>query len=197
MLKNTSIIIHLNKLYREKAEAFATARCPDVGLYEKRGGFKREDIVVGALGEMAVYKFLTTQRFKVNRPDFTIHSKKSYDADLSDLKRNFHVKAQSMSSRKKYGASWLMQRSDPIIVKPVTNNYLVPCNVDLNTNWVEVHGLLSIPQLVAKDCIEECSVPWFRKYKVALYMETINLKLTKYSRWGLIKRKREEDNGQR
>jgi hypothetical protein len=187
-MENESTTIFLNKRHRKIAENFADLRCKDSSLYEKRGGFKREDIVIGAMAELAVYDLLRKKGLSPTKPDFSIHTKKSYDADLTDYVHNFHVKGQSVSSRKKYGCSWLMQRTDPIINKVKKLHYLVPCNVDLETNHVEVHGILSIGQLIQKGCIEECKVPWFQKYKVALYMKTINKELTKYSRWGFFKK---------
>ena len=188
-MKNESTIIQLSSEDRASCEEFATARQHDMILYKKRGGFKRDDIVIGGLAEIAVHSLLESKGFFVTEPDFGIYlgHKKSFKADLTDGTHHFHVKGQSQSSRERYGCSWLMQREDPVFNKP-DKNYVVPCNVNLDDNSVEVHGILALQGLMNNKCIEECALHWFRKYKVALYMNTIEKKLTPYSRWGFLKR---------
>ena len=78
-------LVRLTAADRKKCEAFADARCDsDVSLYEKRGSFKRVDIIAGAMAEIATYKFLRSKGLKVGKPDFEIYEagKKSYDAEL-------------------------------------------------------------------------------------------------------------------
>jgi len=186
--------IKLTPLDRKKAEAFADARCgEDQSLYEFRGGFKREDILCGALGELAVYKLLKSIGLKTNKPDFTIHEKgqKSHDADLHDGFNHFHVKCQTMRSAKKYGESWLMQRRDPIVQNPQQYNYIVPCVADLINNEVKIYGLFHVPSVHKYDCFSECKVWSFRKYKVAIYNETLQ-ELSNSIKWGFLKRKLKE-----
>ena len=85
-------------------------------LYTYRGENKKEkivyDIIVGKLAELAVTKFL-----KCSKPDFTIYErrKKSYSPDLRLGNLRIHVKGQSEESVKRYGHSWLFQRSDQIV----------------------------------------------------------------------------------
>jgi len=181
--------IFATKNDQKLARAFAKQRSKDNALYEKRGGFKVEDIISGALAELAVYKLLKSNGIKVAKPDFTIHSKgqKSYDADLSDGLHHFHVKGQTLESKKRYGASWIMQRKDPIINKPERMHYLVPCTVCIDTGRVEIYGVMSILSLVQNACIQECKLEWFRKYKVALYLDHIENVLSKTARWGNLK----------
>lgn len=190
MERNSEIeTIFTTKADQKKARAFAKERTKDNALYQKRGGFKEEDIISGALAECAVYKLLKSNGVDVAKPDFTIHSKgkKSYDADLSDGLHHFHVKGQTLESKKRYGASWIMQRTDPIINKPERLHYLVPCTVDIETGRVEIYGIMSILSLVQNKCIGECKLEWFRKYKVALYLDHIEGILSKAARWGTIK----------
>ena len=188
--KNEHITVHLTKRDREKVEAFADARCPDDSLYQKRGGFKREDIVVGALAEIAVYKLLKQKGLSFTKPDFTIHKKKekSYDADLTDYQHFIHVKGQSLSSKHRYGSSWLMQRSDPLVSAPERKHYLAPCTVDLEKNWVDVHCITPFRSIVDREAIGECAVPWFQKYKVAIYLDQLESFLTAKSRWGFFQK---------
>jgi hypothetical protein len=183
--------IWLSKADRQRAKSFAKKRVEaDVELYKKRGGFKEIDIVSGAMAELAVYRFLKEKGLSVKFPDLSIHdtNKKSYDADLTDGLHKFHVKGQTLESKEKYGASWLMQRSDPIINKPKRLNYLIPCTVCTDTGRVEIYGIISIMALVDNGCIGECKVPWFQKTKVALYMDHIEGILTDTARWHFLRK---------
>lgn len=186
--------IYLSKVDQKKAKQFATARVEqNMALYEKRGGFKKEDLISGAMAELAVYRVLKAHGVKISKPDFTIYDKrqKSYDADLTDGKYHFHVKGQTLESKRRYGASWIMQRKDPIINDTKLCHYLVPCTVCTDTGRVEIYGLMSIRSLVNQGCISECKVEWFRKTKVALYLDHIEGVLSKDARWGLLKKLKE------
>lgn len=180
----------LNKKDLEKALKFANAREGSSSLYKSRGAFKYEDIVVGALAEIGVYKLLKSYGITTSPPDFSIHSSKSFDADLVDEEGyHFHVKGQSLSSEKRYGSSWLMQRWDPILKEPKRKHFLVPCVVDLNELVVTIHGIISIPSLVDNYCIGECAVPSFRKSKVAIYLNFIKSCLSDNSLWSILYRR--------
>lgn len=176
---------------REKAEIFADLRCVDSNLYKKRGNFKREDIVIGALAEIAVYKLLRKNDIKVGKPDFAIYSAgdKSFDADLSDSKRKFHVKGQSVKSAKLYGSSWLMQRTDPIICKPESGNYLVPTNVDLSLNEVTIFGIYNVKTIVDKECIGAPKLEWLARTKVAIYNDHLEGMMSESAKWSMLYRK--------
>jgi len=196
-----SIKIKLTDKQREKAEAFTDART-QTALYQKRGGFKREDILVGALGELGAYKYFKKRGFtNISKPDFEIYSgrKKSYDADLTAGKRHFHVKAQSQESIKRYGHSWLMQRKDPVLQKVQYNQYMIPCAVDLERNEVELFGCISFKSIMERGLIGECKHPAFRTYKVAIYFDNL-LTLSHNQRWrafNLFSDKKKEDRNER
>lgn len=173
----------------KRAEAFADKRVAEnQNLYKKRGGFKRSDIVTGALAEIAAYKLLTENSFEVCKPDFRIHCKKgkSYDADLHGEGKHFHVKGQSLSSVERYGKSWLMQRRDPLITKPASKHYIVPCVVDKEIKIVYIYGIIPIRTLHDRGCFGECKVPSFRSTKIALYLDYMESVLTKNSMWGIL-----------
>jgi len=170
----------------KKCEDFADKRTKNSQFYKMRGGFKWEDIYTGALAEYACYKYLKSRGFEVKKPDLTIHSqgKKSYDADLTDGIKNFHVKGQTVESAKRYGNSWLMQRRDPIINDPKFGHYLMPCFVDGNS--VEILGCVPLKTIVENDLIGECKVPKFRTNKVALYWDDIKAGLQNNQRWSIL-----------
>jgi hypothetical protein len=194
-MRQTSVeTIFLTKADMKRARKFAKARVDDnTELYSKRGGFKEEDIVSGAMAEIGVYKLLKDHEIEVGKPDFTIHEvrKKSFDPDLTDGIHHFHVKGQTLESKQKYGASWIMQRTDPIITRPKLMHYLVPCTVHIETGRVEVYGIMSIKSLVQNGCIGECKVEWFRKTKVALYLDHIEGILSDKARWGIFRKIKE------
>lgn len=196
-----SVTIKITDNQRAKAEAFADART-ETSLYEKRGGFKRLDILVGAVGELGAYKYFKKRGFtNMAKPDFKIYDKKnkSFDADLSDGKRHFHVKAQSQVSIKRYGHSWLMQRFDPVLTKYKYNHYMIPCAVDLEKNEVTIFGCISFKAIKDGGHLGECRHPAFRNTKVAIYLDSL-LSLSHNQRWrafNLFKDKKEKKRDRR
>lgn len=183
------VLVKLDKRHRNKAEKFAEERMGEVSHYKRRGGVKHEDMIVGAMAEMAVFRFLKKNKIKTNEPDFTIHdkTKKSYKADLRSSQSSFHVKGQSGRSAKLYGNSWLMQRNDPLVKESVNNNYIVPCAVDLDSNEVWIYGFVSFSTLHYYGCFGECVNPMFRHSKVAIYLDSLK-NLSHNARWGLLKK---------
>lgn len=189
MLKNV-IMVKLTLADIRKAGEFAKLRAKDVELYKKRGGFKVEDIINGALGELAVNKLLKDAFPDITDPDFNIYDKsqKSYKADMQSGNKHFHVKSQSILSAETYGASWLMQRHDPTLKNPEHNHYMVPTVVDVKNKVVWVYGVIPMKTLVSEGLVGECVVPMFRQTKVCIYLETITGSLTPSRRWsGLYK----------
>jgi hypothetical protein len=188
-----SVKVKLTKSKVKEAEEFAGLRCSDssVDTYKKRGGFKKEDILAGALGELAIYVYLKASGVKCPKPDFTIHEKgkKSFSADLNVGNYKMHVKAQTLDSEKKYGQSWLMQRYDPCLKNP-DKDYIVLTTVDIENSTVYIHGFFSLKAVVENSLVGECKVPAFRTNKVALYLKDINEGLAAHHKWGLVPRLR-------
>lgn len=186
------IKVKLTKKQKQAAIEFAEKRTGKdiVDIYLARGGFKIEDVLAGAYGELAVYTYLRSQGCKVSKPDFSIHEKRSYAADLTCGNYKIHVKAQTLESSSKYGDSWLMQRCDKVL-KEQDKDYIALTSVDIAKGEVTIFGLYSIKYLVENDLIGECKVPSFRKTKVALYLNQINEKCDTYKhRWGVVPRMR-------
>lgn len=184
--------VKLTKKQKEQAIEFAKKRTGKdiVDIYVARGGFKVEDILAGAYGELALYTYLKSQGCKVSKPDFTIHEKRSYAADLTCGDYKIHVKAQTLESSAKYGNSWLMQRHDKVLSEQ-NKDYIALTSVDLVKGEVHIFGVYSLKYLVDNNLIGECKVPSFRKTKVALYLSQINEKCdTSKHRWGVIPRMR-------
>lgn len=183
--------IFLNKTDQKRARKFAKDRYDQNNdLYDRRGGFKIEDVISGAMAELGVYRMLKEKGVPVGYPDFKIYeaNRKSYDADLTDGLHHFHVKGQTLASKERYGASWIMQRKDPIINNPEKLHYIVPCTVDINTGRVEIYGIFSIKSLINQACFSECKVEWFRRTKIALYLDHIQPIFTKRATWGFFEK---------
>jgi hypothetical protein len=162
------MIVKLSNEDRVIVEAFADAReLNDAKLYKKRGGFKREDLICGALAELAAFKYLHDTDTPVTYPDFTIHKKKSFGADLTYNELKFHIKGQTLESEKKYGCSFLFQKSDKLVSKPSKDDIIVMCVVDINENIVYIKK-----ELYANEVIwGKPKIKWLEYNKTALYLE--------------------------
>ena len=170
--------IKISKYVEGKIREFAEKRISgSKGLYNYRGPSSDskmiDDIVIGTAGEYAVYNLLREQGRKCSKPDLKIYKarRKSFDQDLLSEGVKIHVKSQSLESEKKYGKSFLFQRSDKLISTPEANEFLAFTNVNLSTMEVEVLGFVNAKTMVELDLIGECKVPWFQKTKVAIYLE--------------------------
>jgi hypothetical protein len=147
-------------------------------LYTYRGEKNKakmfDDILIGTLGEWAAYKFLKDLDIKVSKPDMKIYEKrrKSFDADLTNDKFKFHVKSQSVVSRKRYGSSWLLQRSDKVVSDPQDGEYFILTCVE--GKEVEILACIFIRDIVNNQLWGECKVPRYRHSKVALYLDDLN-----------------------
>lgn len=188
MIRNKSVEIEITKEEREEVKSFVEARLGEnQSLYAKRGGFKEEDLWVGALAEVAAYKYLTSKGVESTPPDFKIYvkRKKSFDADISSNVLKFHVKGQSLRSSSLYGDSWLLQRHDKIVKEAHDNHYLILCNVNIEESTVKILGVVLSSSLHKKNCWGECKQPMFRTTKVAIYLKTLYDNLSNKQMWGI------------
>jgi len=171
--KGANLIIKIDTKERKIAETFADVRkVNDEAFYKKgRGAFKREDILCGALAEIAAFYYLHDVGVHVDYPDFSVHIKKSYAADLTDGLNLYHVKGQTRESERLYGCSYLCQKRDKLVTQPTLSDILLLCVVDVDANEVEIKG-----EIKAVDVKwGEAKVEWLRFNKKALYLKD-NLK---------------------
>ena len=166
------MIIKLSKYHLKKCEKFADEQLKgSAKLYAYRGENSklkmREDIIIGKLAEVGACKY-----FKSKKPDFTIYErkKKSYGPDLRLGNLRVHVKGQSEESVKRYGHSWLFQRSDQIVRNATPYDVIVLTSVSVRK--LEVH-ILKLIRAREINKWGECKVPQYRHTKVALYLEEI------------------------
>jgi len=149
---------------------FVSKRTNSTTIYKSRGGFKTDDILIGALGEIAAQRYLIELGYEVGAPDFNIYKRgeKSYAADLHDsLGHCFHVKSQGLKSAKLYGNSYLMQKYDCVVTNATDDDIFVPTLVDVDGLEVTFFGILPFKDVV----FGECKVPFLNKTKVAIYLD--------------------------
>ena len=169
-----------SRYIQDKVDKFAEDRLSlSKNLYKWRGesslGKMIEDLKVGCYGEYAVFNYLKSLGIKCSRPDLKIYEtrKKSFDQDLKTNKHLLHVKSQSHVSAKRYGQSWLFQRSDKLYKAPLKNEYMVFTNVNLNTLEVEVLGFVNCQKIKELNLWGECKVPRYRHSKCAIYLKDL------------------------
>lgn len=137
-------------------------------LYAYRGASKtdkiKEDIYIGKMGEVGVYLSHKADDKICSKPDFKIYKgrRKSFDADLFMNERAIHVKSQSSESARRYGNSWLFQRSDPVYINPNDDLFYGTMVQDKTVFFIKK---CKINELL----FEECKLEWFRKTKIAIY----------------------------
>lgn len=181
----------LNRVMKFASDRIAGSK--DIYAYrgEKNLSKMEEDIVIGTLGEYAVYNYLRSLGYRCSRPDLKIYEKrrKSFDADLLVHRKegkentgNVHVKSQSLQSVKRYGQSWLFQKSDSLVTSPERQDKMIFTNVCPKTWEVVVVGVVH-PKLVTDLGLwGECKVWSYRKTKVAIYLEDLEP-------YGIVRRK--------
>lgn len=172
------MIIKLKQTDLDIAKAFADERIKgSATLYRFRGEHNiekmREDIVVGALAELAIYKQLTSRGLALDAPDFAIYEtkQKSFSADLTDGDLMFHCKAQSLKSAKTYGVSFMFQKTDKLLTKPSSKDYLVMAVVD--GLKVEIKAVVMVQDIIKYDLLGEPKVPRYRHSKHTIYLNDL------------------------
>lgn len=171
-----NIKIKISNLWLAKCEKFADQQLKDsFNLYQHRGEKRiekmRDDIIVGKLVELAAYKYLKPLFTNLSKPDFTIYERrhKSHSADLYTKSVSFHVKGQSELSRKRYGSSFLFQKTDPIVRAPDNNHYVIVGVVDDEKLFVTLLGCIRASDM--KQYIREPKNPNYAFTKVAIYID--------------------------
>lgn len=167
--------IELGQDIYDKCKNFANKRIEGSSyLYAYRGESSKnkmiDDCVIGTLGEWAAYYYLKNKGIKVSEPDMNIYParRKTFNADLFNKELRVHVKSQSDKSFKYYGASWLLQKKDRIVLTPDDDEFFI---------FVRVSGLIGdvvgscrVKDIVDNNLWSECKVEKYRHSKVALYL---------------------------
>lgn len=150
----------------------------DTSHYAKRSQFdnekRKQDQIVGKLGEIAVFNTLKAKYDTLSSPDFNIYekSKKSWDFDLKANNINLHVKSQNLVQSKKYGQSWIFQKGNgvnrnydkEIFDKISPNQYVSFVLVDLDKYEAEIKAIVTLDFLHKKDMFKP---PVLEKLRIA------------------------------
>lgn len=169
-------VIKLDSYTISKCSEFAISRIRDsYNLYRFRGKSKYDkilsDIKTGAMGEWGVYYKLLSCGYDASEPDMDIYSDKckSYNCDLELGDVRIHVKSQSLDSCSRYGNSWLVQKSDPMVLDPHYLDLFAFTSVDPINGTVNVLGFHWADSMK----YSECAVPSYRKTKLSVYLRNI------------------------
>lgn len=147
------------------------------GTYAERGQFFKEvierQIAEGKIAEVAAYKFLRKKKFDISKPDFNIYRgrQKSYAADLTDGATNWHCKTQSKASAETHGTSWLFQKTDPIVINPQANDFLILTTVA--GNLVEVAGIIAATTIKEEKLYSKPNLERLQDTKTCIYLTDI------------------------
>ena len=137
------------------------------------------DIYNGKIAEFAVWDhYKTVKGVECQKPDLTIleANKKSYEADLKLKKMNgkeslLHIKNQTVEQSEKFGLSWMFQKNDPLVFRPLLNDYVV-LTVFLSMNLVRVFKPIHSRHLLNR--YEKPRVAQVQDTKLALYATNID-----------------------
>ena len=152
-----------------------------------------QDIITGKLGEIATYRLLRRNGIHATQPDFEIYDSrgKSFDADLTWRGFEFHCKAQTEESARRYGTSWILQwggkgygHTDKLFRNRDDNDFLVPSTV--HDTHVKIYGIIKVDKLFEEGMIKEPKLKWFADTKRAIYFEDVSTLLWR-DRWGFLK----------
>lgn len=174
--------VKINSYYKKRCWEFAEKRINgSKNVYAYRGESNMEkmkqDIFIGLMAEWACYKYLKSKGIEVSKPDMKIYTgrRKSYAADLMNDDLKIHVKSQGVVSAKRYGLSWLGQKTDRLWTSPDPDDYIMFTQVD--GNEVEIKGVVKASDIVNNDILAEPKVPRYRDTKIALYWNDVDINL--------------------
>jgi hypothetical protein len=150
----------------------------DTSYYANRSQFdnekRKQDQIVGKLGEVATYNVLKAKYPTLSPVDFTIYSKKekSWDFDLKADGICVHVKSQNFIQSKKYGESWIFQKGNgvnrnydkEIFDRLTPNQYVSFVSVDLENKKATIKAIVELDFLHKKDLFK---LPVLEKLRVA------------------------------
>lgn len=132
------------------------------------------DNVIGKLCEIAVYRFFKQHGIECTKPDFKIHQRASFAADMTCCGEKIHVKGQSIEQSLKNDPSWVFQyagkRWDKEIFKE-KSGFCVFCILD--GRRVYICALVRTLLLHMFDCFQELKAKKLREEKKAVYLKYI------------------------
>jgi hypothetical protein len=167
------MLIQLSNLQISECLDFAK-KCVETNKYYASRGQSNidkivNDIYVGKLGEWAVYEFLKSKYKDVTPPDMIITNKKTHGADLVADTIMFDVKTQTLDSVRRYGMSWLMEKSS---LNKFYGHYVVMC-MQISPQEVIIQNIVAFEELLSVQSEPKLS---YLKTKAAFYYSDILFK---------------------
>ena len=148
------------ELFKE-IELYATRHAESSSSYYLKSGRSQNQIMLNCLnGKIAEYccyfSMIKAGYIIKNEPDLKITQEKSHDPDLICIgknkiiyqeEKNIHVKSILVSNFEKYGASFLVSKSDPMVINPTDQDFY---SVMLQENLLSYRFFSWIPSKSAK-----------------------------------------------
>lgn len=136
---------HLTKADLVEARKFASSVFLSTKMKYAEREQKSEKLIQkqafeGKLAEIAVHKIISNKWIDITYPDMKVYygKDKSYDADLQCMGMNLHVKTQNTLMMKRFGKGWMVQKNDPVVIKPQDNDYFVLTHINLKKYYVNI-----------------------------------------------------------
>lgn len=145
------MLIKISPSIIEKCTTFAQECAQTNKYYASRGQANLDkivqDIITGKLGEFAAYELLSSRFDDTTLPDLEIYrgGRKSHSADITAGGHNFSVKTQSLESVKKYGMSWLMEKTS----LPKFEGHQVIMALELERGSILIQNIVPFEQMLS------------------------------------------------
>ena len=150
---------------------------------------RKNDQLIGKLGEIATYEILKYKLPNLTYPDFKIYEAKgkSWAFDLMTTDVNLHVKSQSAESGKRYGISWIFQSTDKEIFGRVTpNQYISFVTINLQIKQAIIRAIVKLDFLHDNNLFDYPKLDYLKtNNKRAVYLDSLQ-KFTNEEIWYLI-----------
>jgi hypothetical protein len=153
----------------------------DTGFYATRNQFNNEkriqDQIIGKIAEIVVFSYFKEKGIETTPPDFNIYkkSKKSWDHDIKNQELNLHIKSQSVEQAKKYGTSFVFEKTDKKIFKEYSDkDYVCFVSVDLTNQSAEIKSILKLEDLHKNNLFKPMKLAHLTS-KSAVYFDDVKL----------------------
>lgn len=172
------MLIKLDEKDIQKCQEFANQI--DTGFYASRGqgndSKRTKDQVIGKVAEIAAYNYLKSKEIDSSYPDFAIYAKgqKSWAHDMQNLKYNFHIKSQSVEQGKRYGTSFVFEKTDKKIFEKYTEiDYVFFISIDLPNKTADIKSILKLEDLHKHNLFKPMKLAHLTS-KLAIYFDDVS-----------------------
>ncbi len=142
---------------------------------QKNNDKRTQDQLCGKLAEIAVFSYFKAKGIETTPPDFNIYTKakKSWDHDIKNQELNLHIKSQNVEQAKKYGTSFVFEKSDKKIFKEFSNkDYVCFVSIDLPNRSAEIKSILKLEDLHKHNLFKPMKIEYLTS-KSAIYFDDV------------------------